>query len=112
MEKKIAYCGIDCTECEAFIATRRDDDALRAKTAQKWSEQYDANITANDIRCSGCTNADGIHFSHCNECEIRLCGQEKGIKNCAFCESYPCSNLEKFFGFVPSARENLEEYNI
>ena len=32
----IGYCGLDCAQCEAFIATQNNDDALRAKVAAEW----------------------------------------------------------------------------
>ena len=28
MKKRIAYCGLDCEECDAFKATINNDDAL------------------------------------------------------------------------------------
>ncbi len=28
-KKILAYCGIDCGACPAYIATKNDDDALR-----------------------------------------------------------------------------------
>lgn len=30
MNKMIAFCGLDCTKCDAYIATQTNDDALRA----------------------------------------------------------------------------------
>ncbi|MEG1806496.1 MAG: DUF3795 domain-containing protein, partial [Clostridia bacterium] len=29
MKKMIAYCGLDCEKCDAYIATINNDDALR-----------------------------------------------------------------------------------
>lgn len=29
----IAYCGLNCEECKAYIATVNDDDELREKVA-------------------------------------------------------------------------------
>ncbi len=34
MDNLIAYCGIDCAVCPAYIAKKNNDDALRQKTAQ------------------------------------------------------------------------------
>lgn len=39
-EAELAYCGLDCEKCPAFIATANDDDSLRQKTAQEWSSLY------------------------------------------------------------------------
>ena len=37
MKNSIAYCGLDCEKCEAYIATQNDDDDLRAKVAKEWN---------------------------------------------------------------------------
>ena len=31
MKKNIGYCGLDCEKCDAFLATVRNDDALRER---------------------------------------------------------------------------------
>ncbi|KUK85723.1 MAG: Uncharacterized protein XE03_1923 [candidate division TA06 bacterium 34_109] len=31
MDKMIAFCGLICTECPAFIATQKNDDIERKK---------------------------------------------------------------------------------
>lgn len=31
MKKMIAYCGLDCEKCDAYIATINDDQKLRKK---------------------------------------------------------------------------------
>ena len=33
MEKMIAYCGLVCSDCGAFIATQKNDDKMRAEVA-------------------------------------------------------------------------------
>lgn len=33
MREMISYCGIDCSACPAFRATRADDDTTRTKVA-------------------------------------------------------------------------------
>ena len=38
MKKMIAYCGLDCEKCDAYIATINDDQKLRKKTAKLWAE--------------------------------------------------------------------------
>ena len=38
MKQLIACCGLDCESCDARIATVRDDNELREKTAQLWSK--------------------------------------------------------------------------
>ena len=38
MRNMIAYCGLDCEKCDAYLATINDDQALREKTAKLWAE--------------------------------------------------------------------------
>ena len=109
MEKMIAYCGLNCTECPAFIATQNDDDALRRETAETWSKQFNSEIKPEDINCDGCTTETSRIIGFSNICEIRKCGREKGVENCAYCNDYGCQKLEKFFEMVPMAKANLEE---
>ena len=109
MEKIIACCGIICSECPAFIATKNDDDDLRKKTAEDWSKMFNASIQPENINCVGCIVEEGIHFSHCFECEIRKCCLEKKIPNCALCDEFPCKKISDFFKFVPTAKTTLEK---
>ena len=34
MDKMIAFCGLTCTECPAFIATQKNDNKEREKVAK------------------------------------------------------------------------------
>ena len=79
MKGMVAICGLACHECDAFLATKQNDDAKRAEVAQQWSKQYNANIKPEDIYCDGCLSKGGYLFGHCNVCEIRKCGMEKRI---------------------------------
>ena len=45
----IAYCGLDCEKCDAYLATINDDQALRQKTAKLWSELNHAPILPEHI---------------------------------------------------------------
>ena len=109
MKKIIVYCGIICSECPAYIALKNDDDDLRKKTAKQWSEEFKADIKPENINCVGCNVEEGIHFSHCFECEIRKCCQNKNIENCALCDMFPCKKISDFFKFVPTAKTMLEK---
>ena len=44
MKQLIAICGIDCEHCDAYIATKNNDQALREKTAKLWAELNNAPI--------------------------------------------------------------------
>ena len=111
MEKLISCCGLDCTTCDARIATILDDNELRTKTAQDWSAQFNASITAEMINCMGCRE-NGVHFGHCFECEIRICVKDKGFETCGDCsEMSTCQIVAGVHQYVPEAVTNLQSLN-
>ena len=103
----IAYCGLDCEKCEAFIATARNDDALRAKVAGEWSKAYHAPITAEHINCTGCRSA-GVKTLFCETmCEVRKCASGRKLETCAQCGEFPCARLADIFKMAPQAEQTL-----
>lgn len=92
-----------------FLAAQKNDDLEREKVADLWSEQFESNIKTEDINCDGCLSADGKLFAHCNTCEIRKCGMERHVQNCAYCSDYFCEKLDKFVRQVTIAKTNLEK---
>ena len=58
MNDMIGYCGLDCEECDAYIATINDDENLRKRTARLWAELNNAPILPEHINCKDA--ADGI----------------------------------------------------
>jgi len=109
MNKIIAYCGLICTDCPAYIATQANDQAALERVAAHWRKEYNApHITVEFVICDGCLADDGRKCGHCSKCEIRACGVARGVLNCAHCADYACEKLESFFGFVPDARVVLD----
>jgi len=108
--KMVGVCGIVCTECPAFQATKNDDSELRKQTAEKWSsDEYP--IKAEDVICYGCHITDKKMMTFCAECKVRNCGLEKGLKNCAYCNEYPCEKLGELWHHLqlPEAKEMLDK---
>jgi hypothetical protein len=106
--KIIAFCGIDCSECKALIATRKNDNALRREIAEEWSKMFGHEIKPEAINCVGCLTVDGPHINYCSICEIK-CGIERGVENCAYCVDYKCEKLAEFHEQAPEAKNRLEE---
>ncbi len=111
MTRMTAFCGLDCAACEAYLATQADDEAAKERIAAEWREGYkNPSITPAYVTCDGCTNLEGRAGGHCLECDIRACGIERRVANCAHCADYAtCGKLARFFGMVPAAKANLDE---
>ena len=104
----IGYCGLDCEQCETFIATKKDDDALRVKVAEKWAKLYNAPIKPEHINCTGCQSA-GVKTYYCDQmCKPRKCAMRKSVRTCADCSDYPCSVLDEILRMAPQAKAKLD----
>jgi hypothetical protein len=107
--EQISFCGMICNECTAFLATQKNDDDERKKVAEIWSKQYNADIKAENINCDGCLSEGKRFFSHCNVCEVRKCGRERNLKNCAYCNEYACEKLSPIFEVAPNNKNTLDQ---
>ena len=86
MRDMIAYCGLNCEKCDAYLATLNNDQALREKNARLWAELNQSPILPEHINCEGCRVA-GVKNVYCESlCSIRQCASEKGAAT-------RCSNL-------------------
>jgi hypothetical protein len=103
MERIIAYCGLICSDCPAYIATQVDDKEKMKELANLWSnDKY--TFDPEDICCDGCGKDSRRVFKWCNECNIRICGMSRNVKNCAYCKDFPCVKLDKV---PPENKANL-----
>ncbi|MBR4433233.1 MAG: DUF3795 domain-containing protein [Bacteroidaceae bacterium] len=104
----IAFCGIDCEKCDAYIATKNDDQALREKTAKLWAELNNAPILPDHINCDGC-RVNGRKTFYCQTlCPIRQCALKKGVTTCGQCpEMDTCPTVGAVHANSPEAKENL-----
>ncbi len=90
MEQPIAFCGLDCLNCPAYIAKRDNNHELREKTAKSWSSAG-FKVEPNQINCDGC-HSDGELVEFCTNCIVRNCAIERSFNTCADCGEYPCTN--------------------
>lgn len=107
----IGCCGLDCTKCRAYVATKKGDAAALAATAKLWSSEWEGTYRPEDIPCEGC-HSERLH-AFCARCPVRACAGGHGFGNCAACGEYPCGKLEKVWsGWVDSspvkAKANLD----
>lgn len=110
MNPLIAFCGLDCAKCEAYIATKANDDAAKERVAAKWRVEFNSpEINVAAVTCDGCTTFGGRLGGYCPQCPIRACGIMRQVTNCAHCAEYAaCDKLADFFKSMPDARVTLD----
>lgn len=110
MDKMIAYCGLNCEKCDAFLATKNCDQALREKTAKKWSELNSVTIPPEQINCEGCRQ-NGAKTVFCDSlCPIRQCALCKGMETCGDCiEISSCKKVAMVISNNAEAAKNLKK---
>jgi hypothetical protein len=106
METMIARCGLICTDCEAYRATRTMDHSTAQQVAEQWSKMFNAQVLVDHVWCDGCL-VGGKKCAHCGECEIRACAEKRGLANCGHCDEFSCDTLTAFLRLAPGAREVL-----
>jgi len=92
-ERMVAYCGLVCTDCEAYVATQKGDMEALAKLAEKARRELNLMITPEEGMCDGCLATTGRQFPYSRTCAIRACGVARKVANCAHCADYPCQTL-------------------
>lgn len=107
----IAYCGLICTDCPAYLATKANDAEAAEKVAAQWRKEFNApNLTVDYVYCDGCLGEGGRKCGHCAECAIRMCGVSRGVANCGRCPDYAaCERIGGFLKMVPDAKATLDQ---
>ena len=110
MRRMIAYCGLDCEKCDAYIATVNNDNEMRAKVAKLWSELNGVEILPDMINCAGC-RMDGVKTPYCESlCPIRQCALAGHHETCGNCrEMETCEKVGKIIGNNAEALRNLKQ---
>lgn len=110
MNKKIAYCGLNCQTCDAYLATIHNDQKLKVATAKKWARLNQAPILPEHIHCEGC-RMPGAKTIFCETiCEIRKCAIKKEVSTCGGCSNLEtCRTIESILKHNPSIIKNLKQ---
>ena len=105
----IAYCGIDCSKCESYLATQSGNDDELVRVATKLSRIYCTDVKPEYVICDGC-RAGKRHSYYCtNTCKMRKCCVEKEYNSCIECSESPCKELQLELDNHPEAEDNLEK---
>ena len=105
----VGYCGLICTECAAYRATQEDNNNKRKEVAHYWNTQYKFELKYEDINCDGCLQTGKRLMKYCSSCEVRRCGLQRDIINCAYCGEYPCQKLTSMAWFNTESKPTLDQ---
>jgi hypothetical protein len=105
----IAYCGLVCTACPAYVATQANNwDALERLAAHAREAYGQPDATAESTMCDGCLTGSSRLCAYCTVCDVRACARTLNLANCAQCADYGCAKLQAFWGMAPEARTTLD----
>ena len=107
----IAYCGLDCTKCPAYIATQVDDDKMRADCAQFFNQKYKMGVKPENVNCDGCSSESRVLY-FCKACNVRKCAREKKLDSCALCSGFICSKLEELMHMDKNIKKTVEALKL
>ncbi len=119
MERMIAFCGVSCSHCPAYVATQANEPSALEDVLVEWRAYFDApHLTVRDILCDGCQTQGGRLNGYCQHCKMRPCALGRDVPTCAHCDEYPCPDLQRmltlcddlegFFAYARPARATLE----
>ena len=109
MTQMIAYCGLVCTDCEAYIATQANDLAALERMAARAREEFNMpDASAETAMCDGCLADSDRLCGYCYQCGVRACARDRSLVNCAHCDDYGCEQLKAFWQMAPQARNTLD----
>jgi hypothetical protein len=79
----VAYCCLECDKCDVYIATKNNDEQLRAKVAKQWK------MDVEKLYCDGCKSENALF-----NCDAKKCAVTKGLPTCAHCDDFPTCDKE------------------
>ena len=106
----ISPCGIECDDCEIFIAA--NDAEFAEKLADSWRRSFQPKAKAEWFKCQGCHGDDSVVWG--DDCKIReCCIKTHGLSNCSECNEFPCKLITAFendgYAHHKTAVENLRQ---
>jgi hypothetical protein len=91
MEAILTRCGYRCDLCLAYRPNVESNPANQQKLSDGWYKYFGFRLPAEKVVCDGCM-ADNPQLID-QSCPVRPCVIERGLENCAQCDSYGCEKL-------------------
>lgn len=87
----ICYCGHDCAKCVTYIASKKNDDRLRAQAQHFYKTAFGLEIPFEQLVCEG--GRSGKVLALCKECPFVKCCIKHTVASCDACPEYPCKDI-------------------
>jgi hypothetical protein len=100
-----SYCGLYCGACEILNLYRTAREQGREAQWDDLPAPMNGVIPPADLVCTGCKTE--LLFAGCLKCDIRICGNQKGVEACILCAEYPCQLVEQSKVFLAERAKDL-----
>ncbi len=100
-----SYCGLYCGACEILNLYRKQLDEGEIPTWEDLPVPMNGVIPPAELVCTGCKTE--LLFAGCLKCDIRICGNQKGVEACVLCAEYPCQLVEQRQAFIAEKAKEL-----
>ncbi|MBN1998456.1 DUF3795 domain-containing protein [candidate division KSB1 bacterium] len=110
MKNLIAKCGCNCGTCSTYRENLLTD-ADRKRCSDGWKKYLGISLSPEKLRlCDGCDIPDKDRKVYYLNCRVRKCAMLSGMKNCAYCDDFPCRDVQTVHSLQkPDARREIEE---
>jgi len=105
----IAYCGIECSKCNNYIATQSENKEELKTVAERLSKIYCTEVKPEYVICDGCRGGSRKSYFCENLCKIHKCCTERKYYSCMECAEFMCNELQSEIKYKPEAIENLNK---
>ncbi len=102
----VGICGDNCTCCPRYAATQKGSMDELEKVKELWVRLglRDPDFPAEGLICNGCKPENNCAYQ-----ELRSCVNDREIKNCGFCDGYPCELIKNAFDKTEKLRLHAEK---
>ena len=101
----IGTCGDNCEFCPRYVATQKGGMDVFEKVKELWVRLglRKADFPAEGLICNGCRPENNCAYQ-----ELRSCVNAGKVKNCGFCDEYPCKLIKDAFDKSEKLRLHAE----
>ena len=95
MKEILGRCGYRCDLCPGYIGNIHSDQD-KQRVSDGWFRYIGVRYSPEEIGCRGCLDDEEPADP---DCPVRPCVKEKSLKNCGYCEDFPCDKLKPRMNF-------------